>query len=145
MIRCTSNFLRNGWHEWLSPLLIIVKQANIASQLHHTNCFLHYLHFLDYILYSHHFTASFTDNKLKLCHFFVEYFVDLEGRKEQDPSLHWDFYSSSLFGKRPLNYSRIYDLNHLGYWLIKFCITLCKLGGRKKNDWKLLLLEQRAE
>nr|XP_046261455.1 BCL-6 corepressor-like protein 1 isoform X2 [Scatophagus argus] len=29
--------------------------------------------------------------------FLTEYFTDLEGRKEQDPSLHWDFYSSSLF------------------------------------------------
>uniref|UniRef100_A0A8P4GMU3 BCL-6 corepressor PCGF1 binding domain-containing protein n=1 Tax=Dicentrarchus labrax TaxID=13489 RepID=A0A8P4GMU3_DICLA len=29
--------------------------------------------------------------------FFTEYFTDLEGRKEQDPSLPWDFYSSSLF------------------------------------------------
>lgn len=32
---------------------------------------------------------------------FPEYFTDLEGRKEQDPSLHWDFYSSSLFGRNP--------------------------------------------
>ncbi|KAM9356674.1 uncharacterized protein bcorl1 [Symphorus nematophorus] len=29
--------------------------------------------------------------------FLTDYFTDLEGRKEQDPSLHWDFYSSSLF------------------------------------------------
>ncbi|XP_051276778.1 BCL-6 corepressor-like protein 1 isoform X1 [Dicentrarchus labrax] len=29
--------------------------------------------------------------------FLTEYFTDLEGRKEQDPSLPWDFYSSSLF------------------------------------------------
>uniref|UniRef100_H3C0X2 BCL-6 corepressor PCGF1 binding domain-containing protein n=1 Tax=Tetraodon nigroviridis TaxID=99883 RepID=H3C0X2_TETNG len=31
--------------------------------------------------------------------FLTEYFTDLEGRKEQDPSLHWDFYSSSLFAE----------------------------------------------
>lgn len=31
----------------------------------------------------------------------TEYFTDLEGRKEEDASLHWDFYSSSLFGKEP--------------------------------------------
>lgn len=30
-----------------------------------------------------------------------DYFTDLEGRKEEDPSSHWDFYSSSLFGKPP--------------------------------------------
>lgn len=30
-------------------------------------------------------------------HFLTEYFTDLGGRSEQDPSLHWDFYSSSLF------------------------------------------------
>ncbi|XP_029918263.1 BCL-6 corepressor-like protein 1 isoform X2 [Myripristis murdjan] len=29
--------------------------------------------------------------------FLTEYFTDLEGRSEQDLSLHWDFYSSSLF------------------------------------------------
>ncbi|KAM3613191.1 uncharacterized protein V6R79_022283 [Siganus canaliculatus] len=29
--------------------------------------------------------------------FLTEYFTDLEGRKEHDPSLPWDFYSSSLF------------------------------------------------
>ncbi|XP_051810581.1 BCL-6 corepressor-like protein 1 isoform X2 [Acanthochromis polyacanthus] len=29
--------------------------------------------------------------------FLTEYFTDLEGRNEQDPSLPWDFYSSSLF------------------------------------------------
>ncbi|KAK2904333.1 BCL-6 corepressor-like protein 1 isoform X1 [Channa argus] len=29
--------------------------------------------------------------------FLTEYFTDLEGRGEQDPSLPWDFYSSSLF------------------------------------------------
>ncbi|XP_062332361.1 BCL-6 corepressor-like protein 1 isoform X2 [Osmerus eperlanus] len=29
--------------------------------------------------------------------FLKEYFTDLEGRGEQDPSLSWDFYSSSLF------------------------------------------------
>ncbi|XP_068596779.1 BCL-6 corepressor-like protein 1 [Brachionichthys hirsutus] len=29
--------------------------------------------------------------------FLTEYFTDLEGRQEQDASLHWDFYSSSLF------------------------------------------------
>ncbi|XP_041653789.1 BCL-6 corepressor-like protein 1 isoform X2 [Cheilinus undulatus] len=29
--------------------------------------------------------------------FLTEYFTDLEGRKDQDPSLPWDFYSSSLF------------------------------------------------
>ncbi|XP_045885905.1 BCL-6 corepressor-like protein 1 isoform X2 [Micropterus dolomieu] len=29
--------------------------------------------------------------------FLTEYFIDLEGRKEQEPSLPWDFYSSSLF------------------------------------------------
>ncbi|XP_015244510.1 PREDICTED: BCL-6 corepressor-like protein 1 [Cyprinodon variegatus] len=29
--------------------------------------------------------------------FLTEYFSDLEGRKEKDPSLPWDFYSSSLF------------------------------------------------
>uniref|UniRef100_A0A8C5H546 BCL-6 corepressor PCGF1 binding domain-containing protein n=1 Tax=Gouania willdenowi TaxID=441366 RepID=A0A8C5H546_GOUWI len=33
-----------------------------------------------------------------ICFFpFPEYFTDLEGRKELDPSLPWDFYSSSLF------------------------------------------------
>lgn len=31
---------------------------------------------------------------------FPEYFTDLEGRNEQDSSLPWDFYSSSLFGKK---------------------------------------------
>ncbi|XP_028315939.1 BCL-6 corepressor-like protein 1 isoform X2 [Gouania willdenowi] len=40
---------------------------------------------------------------IKLAHsssmkaFLTEYFTDLEGRKELDPSLPWDFYSSSLF------------------------------------------------
>uniref|UniRef100_A0A672JAX2 BCL-6 corepressor PCGF1 binding domain-containing protein n=2 Tax=Salarias fasciatus TaxID=181472 RepID=A0A672JAX2_SALFA len=29
--------------------------------------------------------------------FLTEYFTDLEGRNEQDPSVPWDFYSSSLF------------------------------------------------
>ena len=29
----------------------------------------------------------------------TEYFTDLEGRGEQDPSLPWEFYSSSLFGE----------------------------------------------
>uniref|UniRef100_A0A3Q3H2T9 BCL6 corepressor-like 1 n=2 Tax=Labrus bergylta TaxID=56723 RepID=A0A3Q3H2T9_9LABR len=29
--------------------------------------------------------------------FLTEYFTDLEGRKDQDPSVPWDFYSSSLF------------------------------------------------
>uniref|UniRef100_A0A8C6TBE1 BCL-6 corepressor PCGF1 binding domain-containing protein n=1 Tax=Neogobius melanostomus TaxID=47308 RepID=A0A8C6TBE1_9GOBI len=29
--------------------------------------------------------------------FLSEYFTDLQGRSEQDPGLHWDFYSSSLF------------------------------------------------
>ncbi|XP_077465342.1 uncharacterized protein bcorl1 [Stigmatopora argus] len=29
--------------------------------------------------------------------FLTEYFTDLEGRNELDPTLHWDFYSSSLF------------------------------------------------
>ncbi|XP_042274030.1 BCL-6 corepressor-like protein 1 isoform X1 [Thunnus maccoyii] len=29
--------------------------------------------------------------------FLTEYFTDLEGRSEQDPTLPWDFYSSSLF------------------------------------------------
>ncbi|XP_068182147.1 BCL-6 corepressor-like protein 1 [Antennarius striatus] len=29
--------------------------------------------------------------------FLTEYFTDLEGRKDHDASLHWDFYSSSLF------------------------------------------------
>ncbi|XP_056133343.1 BCL-6 corepressor-like protein 1 [Lampris incognitus] len=29
--------------------------------------------------------------------FLTEYFIDLEGRSEQDPCLHWDFYSSTLF------------------------------------------------
>ncbi|CAB1456204.1 unnamed protein product [Pleuronectes platessa] len=29
--------------------------------------------------------------------FLTEYFTELEGRTEQDSSLHWDFYSSSLF------------------------------------------------
>lgn len=29
-----------------------------------------------------------------------EYFTDLEGRPDQDPSLQWDFYSSSVFGRR---------------------------------------------
>ncbi|XP_076595323.1 uncharacterized protein bcorl1 isoform X2 [Chaetodon auriga] len=29
--------------------------------------------------------------------FLTEYFTDLEGRRDQDPSLPWDFYSSSLF------------------------------------------------
>ncbi|TKS66048.1 BCL-6 corepressor-like protein 1 [Collichthys lucidus] len=29
--------------------------------------------------------------------FLTEYFKDLDGRKEQDPTLPWDFYSSSLF------------------------------------------------
>ncbi|KAM9850385.1 uncharacterized protein bcorl1 isoform 2-T2 [Aulostomus maculatus] len=29
--------------------------------------------------------------------FLTEYFTDLEGRSDQDPSLPWDFYSSSLF------------------------------------------------
>ncbi|KAG1930032.1 BCL-6 corepressor-like protein 1 [Pimephales promelas] len=29
--------------------------------------------------------------------FLKEYFSDLEGRADQDPSLHWDFYSSSVF------------------------------------------------
>lgn len=33
----------------------------------------------------------------------AEYFTDLEGRGEQDPTLHWDFYSSSLFGKFSTN------------------------------------------
>ncbi|XP_077434859.1 uncharacterized protein bcorl1 isoform X2 [Vanacampus margaritifer] len=35
--------------------------------------------------------------------FLTEYFTDLEGRGEQDPTLHWDFYSSSLFetGEEP--------------------------------------------
>ncbi|XP_061542370.1 BCL-6 corepressor-like protein 1 isoform X2 [Phycodurus eques] len=35
--------------------------------------------------------------------FLTEYFIDLEGRGEQDPTLHWDFYSSSLFetGEEP--------------------------------------------
>lgn len=30
----------------------------------------------------------------------TEYFSDLEGRADQDPSLLWDFYSSSVFGKK---------------------------------------------
>ncbi|XP_061581636.1 BCL-6 corepressor-like protein 1 isoform X2 [Cololabis saira] len=40
---------------------------------------------------------------IKLAHspsmkaFLTEYFTDLEGRNEKDPSLPWDFYSSSLF------------------------------------------------
>ncbi|XP_066505543.1 BCL-6 corepressor-like protein 1 [Hoplias malabaricus] len=29
--------------------------------------------------------------------FLKEYFIDLEGRNDQDPSLQWDFYSSSVF------------------------------------------------
>ncbi|XP_036379688.1 BCL-6 corepressor-like protein 1 [Megalops cyprinoides] len=29
--------------------------------------------------------------------FLMEYIADLEGRNEQDPSLHWDFYSSAVF------------------------------------------------
>lgn len=31
-----------------------------------------------------------------------EYFTDLEGRSDHDPALHWDFYSSFLFGKKPI-------------------------------------------
>lgn len=29
--------------------------------------------------------------------FLIDYFTDLEGRKEEDPGSHWEFYSSSLF------------------------------------------------
>lgn len=32
---------------------------------------------------------------------FSEYFTDLEGRNDQDPTLPWDFYGSSLFGEKP--------------------------------------------
>lgn len=45
-------------------------------------------------------TFKLHQNEHKTLFFFsTEYFTDLEGRKEQDPTLHWDFYSSSLFGK----------------------------------------------
>lgn len=57
------------------------------------------------------FTQNITEETTSF--FFTEYFTDLEGRKEQDPSLHWDFYSSSLFGKKPYN----------GCWI---CLSVCK-------------------
>lgn len=60
------------------------------------------------------YTSCCQADKQKHCFLFsTEYFTDLEGRKEQDPSLHWDFYSSSLFGKKPWESS----------WI---CLFVCK-------------------
>lgn len=50
---------------------------------------------------SHNMQTARVIKKNNTTYFFFspEYFTDLEGRNEQDPSLPWDFYSSSLFGE----------------------------------------------
>lgn len=47
-----------------------------------------------------HYNQSGTLDLTVFVFVYPEYFTDLEGRTDQDPSLQWDFYSSSVFGKK---------------------------------------------
>lgn len=71
-----------------------------------------------------------------------EYFTDLEGRPDQDPSLQWDFYSSSVFGRK-LHKCVIQNLvNNLSFHQMNLVSFLWSSGQIRTQEWVCLCLEQ---
>lgn len=69
-----------------------------------------------------------------------EYFTDLEGRPDQDPSLQWDFYSSSVFGRK-LHKCVIQNLvNNLSFHQINLVSFFWSSGQVRTQEWFCLCL-----